>query len=74
MLARNKLILGTITGLCVGTIFVTIGMLLQYNPDRISRSEIAGKQIRTAHNFKFETIHCIADEVYIHLLNFSFQE
>lgn len=51
MLARNKLILGTITGLCVGTIFVTIGMLLQYNPDRISRSEIAGKQIRTAHIF-----------------------
>jgi len=42
MLARNKLILGTITGLCVGTIFVTIGMLLQYNPDKISRSEIAG--------------------------------
>ena len=59
MLARNKLILGTIIGLCVGTIFVTIGMLLQYNPDRISRSEIAGKQIRTAHNFPVTyTLYC----------------
>ena len=45
MLARNRLIVGTIIGLCLGTIFVTIGMLLQYNSDRISRSEIAGKQI-----------------------------
>ena len=45
MLARNRLIVGTIIGLCLGTIFVTIGMLLQYNSNRISRSEIAGKQI-----------------------------
>ena len=62
MLARNRLILGTIIGLCVGTIFVSIGMLLQYNPDRISRSEIAGKQIRTARNFP-ELMHGFADEV-----------